>query len=266
MLRYRLLASAAAAVLAMAACDMPQSGSVGSPVALGTFKADPSGSASYSMLPSLAFYRVTGAMFVNTSVASDSCLDAPYSDGTDAGPVVAPGISAGDYVLLSLGSRTDTLRRSMLGDPFYRTSGGQSIPFTPGDSMVIRVAGDPNGFPASTFRGRTAEALTVGAVNLPAPGDQMTVNWSPAGGSGAAVLVALRYASSDSVASFNRQVACTFVDDGTAAVPAPAVINWLRSSRRDMVVQRLRSILEQVAVPRSYFNVVSVFETQVSVP
>jgi hypothetical protein len=257
------LATVAFSALAVAACDFQPGGLAGSPVALGTLTTVRSGT-TYAMQPTIGFYRVTGAVFVNTSFVSDTCFEAPYSESTSEGSNSSLAISAGDYVVLAVGGRSDTLRRSTAVDPFYRAGGGL-IPFTPGDSMVITVKGDPNGFPASTFRGKTAEPFTFGPIVKPADGNPITITWSPGGVGGSAILVALRFASGTST-TIDRQVACTLVDDGTATIPGPTILNWLRASQHDVVGQRLRAILQQVDVPRSYFNVTSVFETSATVP
>jgi hypothetical protein len=262
--RAMRLAIVALMPLAVAACDFQPGGLAGSPVALGTFTTARVG-ATYSMQPTIAFYRVTGAVFVNTSVVRDTCFEAPYSESTSEGSNSSLAISAGDYVVLAVSGRSDTLRRSSAVDPFYRLGSGLSVPFTPGDSMVITVKGDPNGFPASTFRGKTAEPFAFGPISRPADGDPITLTWSPAGVGGSAILLALRFASGTST-TIDRQVACTLVDDGTATIPGPTILNWLRSAQHDVVGQRLRAILEQVDVPRSYFNVTSVFETSAAVP
>ncbi|MEA3247096.1 MAG: hypothetical protein U9Q74_13160 [Gemmatimonadota bacterium] len=258
------LVAVALAVLAVAACDFQPGGLAGSPVALGTFTTGRAGT-TYSMQPIIGFYRVTGAVFVNTAFVTDTCFEAPYADTTSQNSNASLAISAGDYVVLAVSGRSDTLRRSSTVDPFYRVGGGLSIPFTPGDSMVITVKGDPNGFPASTFRGKTAEPFTFGPITKPADGNPITITWSPAGVGGSAILVALRFASGTST-TIDRQVACTLVDDGTATIPGTTILNWLRATKHDVVGQRLRSILQQVDVPRSYFNVTSVFETSATVP
>jgi hypothetical protein len=261
MVRIVRLTALVLAVSTIAACDFATGGAAGYAVGVGAFPTNQSG-AVYSAAPAIGFYRVTGAAFINTNVLRDTCFETVYRDPTDVVPT-ATLINAGEYITLSLGARTDTLRRSTLADPYYRLSTGQSIPYQPGDSMIVNIPGDPNGFPASTFRGRTAEAFTIGDIVPPEPGTDMPVTWTPAAGDGAAMLMAFRFSTDTVTSTFNRQVACTFIDDGSAVLPGQVGFNWAAATHRDVVAQRLRSILEQVNVPRSYFNLTSYFERSV---
>ena len=59
---------------------------------------------------------------------------------------------------------------------------------------------------------------------------------------------------------FDRQIACSFIDDGSGQVPASLATDWITATNRDMIAQRVRTILTQIAVPLSYFNVVSAFD------
>ena len=59
---------------------------------------------------------------------------------------------------------------------------------------------------------------------------------------------------------YDRQVACSFADDGTGTIPATMAGLWVASTKRDLLAQRMRAMLSQVDVPRSYINLVSTFD------
>lgn len=246
-----------ASTLVFSACDAVTGGTSGNPVGVGGIAARTKG-AGYTTGPALAFYRVTGATFITSANTRDTCFVAEYSDAMDTQASTAPKLSAGAFVRLTLGTRTDTLTQSTAGtDVSYRSTLASGIPFTPGDSMVITIPGDPNGFPASTWRGKTAEPFVITPITIPAVG-AIPVSWSPAQDANSAMFITFRYAAGTS-ATFNRQIACTFVDDGSATVPAIATPEWLAATNRDYTGTRIRTILGTVDVPLSYFNVVSSF-------
>ena len=254
----RLTVAALLATAALSACELPTAGVTGNPVGVGSLTARTSGM-TYTTRPEVTFYRVTGAVFVSTQGITDTCVQLPFGDSTAGAPSTTPRLSAGAYVAIKIGSRTDTLTRATGGtDPTYRTASVAGFPFTPGDSMVITVAGDPNGFPASTFRGRTAEPFVISPLIIPAAGAPIQVTWSPPGDVAAAMLISFQYAAGTSTTR-NRQLACTFLDDGAASVSAVTASPWLTATNRTMTGQRVRTILSEVSVPRSYFNILSTF-------
>ena len=94
---------------------------------------------------------------------------------------------------------------------------------------------------------------------MPASGNPINLTWTPASDLHAAMFVTFRYIAGTAT-SFNRQIACSFLDDGSGQVPATVAADWMLAANRDMTAQRLRSILVQIDVPLSYFNVVSTFD------
>jgi hypothetical protein len=247
-----------AATLALSACDAVTSGSSGNPVGIGNLVARTKG-AGFTTAPTFTFYRVTGATFVSTQSVRDTCFATAFNPNATPNPNTSSQIGAGAFVAVVTGSRTDSLVRTTGGtDQTYRSSLASGIPFTPGDSIVITTKGERNGFPTSTFRGKTAEAFTINPITVPAAGQPIVVTWTAAQAPGSAMFVNFHYAVSGS-ATMNRQIACTFVDDGSAIVQGSLTTDWVNSAVRDYTGQRVRTILEQVPVPLSYLNVVSSF-------
>lgn len=262
MIRNRsLVITFLAATALVTACDSVTGSSSGSPIGVGGITARAKG-AGFTTAPQIAFYRVSGATFESASGVRDTCFLAAYSDAPTTGTTSAAGLGAGAFLTLSLGSRVDTLTRTGGAlDPVYRSSLNAGIPYTPGDSMIITIPGDRTGFPTSTFRGRTAEPFSMGQLIVPANGNPINITWTPATDPNAAMFVTFRYiASGSSVTTFNRQIACSFVDDGSGQVPATVATAWITATSRDMTAQRIRTILAQVDVPLAYFNLVSAFD------
>lgn len=210
----------------------------------------------YTTSPAIAFYRVAGATLVNSAITRDTCFETTYTPSGDTVATIAPPVSAGSFVLFAVGGHTDTLKRSNSLDPYYRASG--AIAFTPGDSVTVTIPGDANGFPMSSFRAGTAEAFTVDTIASVTEGDPVSVTWTSSRTPGSAMLIAFRYASSGA-RTLDREVACSLVDDGSVAVSGAIMQNWERATIREAVAQRLRSLIAQVSVPRSYFNLTSTF-------
>jgi hypothetical protein len=247
-----------AASVAVSACDAVTGTSSGSPIGVGGIAARTKG-AGFTTAPQIAFYRVSGANFVTADGVRDTCFLAAYSEAS-TGTTTASALSAGAFITIGIGNRVDSLTRVAGSlDPTYRSTLAAGIPYTPGDSMVITVPGDRAGFPASTFRGKTAEAFTMTPLVVPAAGNPINLTWTPASDLHAAMFVTFRY-TTGTATSFNRQIACSFLDDGSGQVPATVAADWMLAVNRDMTAQRLRSILMQIDVPLSYFNVVSTFD------
>ncbi|MBM4194640.1 MAG: hypothetical protein FJ202_09725 [Gemmatimonadetes bacterium] len=257
---HRVLLTAVAAVTLVSACDTVTSSGGGSPIGVGGIAARAKGTG-FTTAPQIAFYRVSSANFVSAAGVRDTCFDAAYSASATTGSITAAALSAGSAVLLTIGNRTDTLVRIAGGlDPTYRSSLTAGIPYTPGDSMVITIPGDRNGFPASTFRGKTAEAFTIADIQPPASGQPINATWTPSSDANSAMFITLRYVAGTTATTFNRQVACSFVDDGSGLISASVASAWSAATTRDFTAQRVRTILAQVEVPLSYLNVVSTFD------
>ena len=252
-----------AASVCVTACDSVIGNSSGSPIGVGGISARTKG-AGYTTAPQLAFYRVSGATFESAAGVRDTCFLAAYSETTSGTGGSSAGnlLSAGPFVAVKLGNRVDSLTRTGGAlDPVYRSSLSAGIPYTPGDSMVITIPGDRSGFPTSTFRGRTAEPFTMAPLIVPPIGSPINITWTPATDPNAAMFVTFRYVSNGSTATaFNRQISCSFVDDGSGQVSPSTAADWISATKRDMIAQRIRTILAQVDVPLSYFNLVSTFD------
>lgn len=250
-----------ATTVAVGGCDAVTGSANGSPIGVGGISARTKG-AGYTTAPQIAFYRVSGATFVSTQGITDTCFVAAYSESGSSGQTSATALGAGAYIALALGARTDSLVRTGGAlDATYRSQATSGIPYTPGDSMVITIPGDRAGFPTSTFRGKTAEAFTMTPIVAPAAGSPLNVTWTAAVDPNAAMFVTFRYVSSGSTSTtFNRQVACSFVDDGSGQVPASTAAEWIAATKRDYTAQRIRTILVQIDLPLSYFNIVSTFD------
>lgn len=247
-----------AAVILLAGCDALNTGVSGNPVGVGGLTARTSGTG-FTTSPGVTFYRVSSATFVTTAGVRDTCVDITYSESSGGPSTSATGIGGGTHVILLLGNRTDTLRRTAGStDLTYHSSSAAGLSFTPGDSMTFIVAGDANGFPAATFKGRTAEPFTLDPVTVPEAGSPVTLTWTPATDANAAMAMSLRYVTGSGT-TLNRQISCTFVDDGSATVAGAMASAWISATTRTIVAQRNRTILEQVTVPLSYFNIVSTF-------
>ena len=249
------------ATIGVSACDAVTGSSGGSPIAVGGIAARTKGTG-FTTAPEIAFYRVSGATFVSAAGVTDTCFITTYSTATSTGGTPATALSAGPYVSLAIGNRVDSLTHTGGSlDAVYRTSLPAGIPFTPGDSVVITIPGDRAGYPASTFRGRTAEAFTMGQLVVPANGNPINLTWTPATDLNAAMFVTFRYIDpTTSATAFNRQIACSFIDDGTGQVPATIATFWIMATTRDMTAQRVRTILQQIDVPLAYFNIISAFD------
>jgi len=256
----RLFVLLAATTPLLAGCDPIGGVQGGNPIGIAVLNARTQGSG-YTTSPQVAFYRVASATFLSAQGVQDSCVNIPYF-GTGGTSTTATAIGGGSYVLIEVSGQVDSLRRTPgSADQTYRASQSSGITFTPGDSIVITVPGERSGFPTATFRGRTAEPFTMNPTTIPPTGEPMTLSWTPATDGNSAMFIQLRF-TTGTASTFNRQVSCSFRDDGSGTIAALLLEQFYASGLRDTVpiAQRVRTIVAQVDVPLSYFNMVSEFD------
>jgi hypothetical protein len=252
-----LVVIAAAGLLS--ACDAVGGGASGNPVGVAQLDTRTKG-AGFTTGPIIAFYRLTGATFLSALTVYDTCFTAPYTATSTTPTSDATTLSGGAYVAIQIGNAKDTLRRAASGtDATYRSSLTSGLSFTPGDSVFVTIVGDANGFPPAIFRGRTAEPFTLNAPTYGVAGDPITATWTAATDPNSAMFLTFRYATGGATA-FNRQIACSFIDDGSGTVQGFLGSDWINSPLHDVIAERVRTIVDGVQVPKSYFNLVSVFD------
>ncbi len=213
-------------------------------VSISTYQDDLVGTA---MAPEVIFYDKTDLRI--TPPSADSCQFAAYtpSQNVNTGSFT---LSAGDYLLSTIRTRTDTLRPYFIGNlAIYRPPTGRVIPFIPGDTLTLQVPGSPSGFPAITSSVRTAEAFTHEPVTTPAEGQPLTLTWTPAPQSGSLMTFALRYANNFSTdQSPNEQVFCGFTDDGSGTIPAEFLDFWRNAPVASRSVRAIRLRVKEVVI------------------
>ena len=213
-------------------------------VSISTYADDLAGT---TMAPEAIFYDKTDLRI--TPPGADSCQFAAYT----ANPNVNTNsftLSAGDFLLSTVRTRTDTLRPYFVGNlAIYRPPTGRVIPFVPGDTLTLQVPGAPSGFPAITANVRTAEAFTHDPVTIPAEGQPLALRWTPAPQPGSLMTFALRYANSFSTdQSPNEQVFCGFTDDGTGTIPAEYLDFWRNAPVASRSVRAIRLRVKEVVI------------------
>lgn len=244
----------------LSACDPISSTNGGSPIGVAVMNARTQGSG-YTTSPQIAFFRVTSATFVSAIGVVDTCQAVLYSASTTQ-QGGATTLGGGTAIGISVSGRTDTLTRIVGGtDPTYRSSLASGLVFTPGDSVTFTIPGDRNGFPTATFTGKTAEAFTFTPMAAPVAGQPINISWTAPDDGNSAMYVQLRY-TTGTATGFNRQVSCTFRDDGSGTIPAVVLADYMASTNRDAqpTLQRVRTIVASLPTPISYFNLVSEFD------
>lgn len=245
----------------VASCDnlTGVSGGSGTPIGIVLMNARTKGTG-YTTYPNVNFYSVASATFAFSTITSDTCVVGPY-DSTTVGTNTATRIGAGASVVLSVSGDTDSLYKATTSDQTYHPAALAGIPFNPGDSVSLNIAGDAAGFPAIQASARTAEPFTIYRPTIPPSGQPMIVQWTPATDNNAAMYVAMLYNSGGGT-TLNAQVFCDFHDDGQGTVQ-PSLINALASSSVPFVLeaQRLRTNLLTTTIgTTAYLNIVSTFE------
>jgi len=187
------------------------------------------------------FFQGSLAAVPNAEFATaDTCADVLLTEGNNL--VGVTYLDAGPTVDVTLGGVARTFDRTTTAQGLaYRAS--SPPPYTPGDSIVVTVAGVPGGFPGGTIRAKTAEAFTFPTdIPLPAGTEAIKLTWTPPQDPRSAMIVSLRYATINNPALATRNLLCTFVDDGVDSIPFRWHQNWSTSQGvRAVVATRLRT-------------------------
>jgi hypothetical protein len=224
-----------------------------------TVNALKSTSGTYRTSPEGMFFIGRLSSVPNAGLVLDSCTNGLFTgSGNQLNGVTF--LDAGSPVTTRLGARLDTLTRvTGTTNTIYVKPNGETVPYTPGDSIVATVPGAVGGFPASTIRAKTAEAFTADAVPVPTGTDAIQLRWTRGADLQSAMIVELRYNPSGG-ATPTKELLCSYTDDGIDSIPFRQHQPWSASgvSAREVVFTRLRTAF--VAIPNGLLEVISTFQ------
>ena len=224
------------------------------------------GTDTYGARPSALFFSAAGIFLSSSVVARDSCIEQrfppeitnPALDYLDPGaPVIARFTrpqTSGNLTEHSQGAVTS-----------YVLPEGATIAFVPGDTITVEVPGTEDGFEETTIVARTAEKFTPSVLTLPASSQaDMPVSWTPGATAipGSAMFYSLRY-SAPATDVINREIACFFIDDGSASVPFEVLFNFREATLRDVRASRVRVTANRIGT--TVTHVTSTFSATVPV-
>ncbi len=244
--------------LSLTSCIKATDNSAGTPVGIMTMNARTKG-AGYVTYPVLNFYSARSAVFTEARSRTDSCIKTAYAPSSTDPNAGVTQISGGIAIAINVSGRADTLRKISTIGQTYTLSTTSGLAFSPGDSITISIPGDLAGFPRATFTSRTAEPYTFGPVIVPPVGSPIPLTWSAANDLNSAMLVMLRYSSTNNGA-LDTQIFCDFADTGVASVPAALAAPWAASGTRTVFTQRLRTLVAQPSGSSAFFNLTSTFD------
>jgi hypothetical protein len=248
----------AALALSLTSCLKATDNTAGTPIGIMSMNARTKGTG-YTTYPVLNFYSARTAVFTAAQSRTDSCAKTTYTPNSTDPNVGVTQIGAGVALAINLSGHADTLRKVSATNQTYTLNSTAGMSFTPGDSITLIIPGDLSGYPRNTIVARTAEPYTFGAVTVPAIGAAMPLTWSAASDLNSAMLVMLRYSSTNN-GTLDTQIFCDYADDGTATIPAALASLWAASTTRTFFSQRLRTIVAQPSGTNVYFNLISTFD------
>lgn len=255
--RWTWLLSAAVAGLVVA-CDNGLSG-VGTQQTWGfvTIAATKATDGSHHAQAEGLFFKGILSAVPNASFTVDTCADGALTIGNNL--VGVTYLDAGAAVTTSFAGVPSTLDRTTTTEGIaYQPTNG-TIPYTPGDSVVVTVPGVSGGYPSGTIRAKTAEAFTFSNVDVPAGTETIQLNWPTPQDPNSAIVVSLRYSTTANPGVLSRNVLCTFVDDGADSIPFRWHRPWSSSQGdRAVVVTRLRT--NYVAAGEGNLGVISTYQ------
>ena len=256
--RFVVLATIVLLSAVLTACDSATSPDA-SLTAIGVIvlgaKSTPRG---YITTPVANFYKVTGATFLNAQNHPDNCGFSTFDPTltTSFSTAGTPAL-AGGGIATTVSGHTDSLKVTSLKDFTYRLLTSTGIAFTPGDSVKFVIQGNSNGYPAYRVTGRTAEAFTLGPIDLTKAPTGIPITWSLPADTNSAMLISLRYAPSGS-ATITQQISCVVRDDGFFLLPINISNTYANATQQTFLIQRLRTVVSSPS-GNNFINVVSTF-------
>lgn len=195
----------------------------------------------HQTLPEAFFFRGRLGGIPRSDIALDSCNTVGYNPTGSGGSLTGVTyLDAGAQVGFTLGGQSNPLDRLVDQNRTYYQPAGGALVYTPGDSVVVDIPGTPGGFPAATIRAKTAEAFTMSSIDIPEGTEAIELNWDAAPTPGSAMVVSLPFAGENS-ATINRQVLCTFRDDGADSIKFAWYQDWAAAGQRQSFATRLRT-------------------------
>ncbi|HXE61124.1 MAG TPA: hypothetical protein VN607_10475 [Gemmatimonadaceae bacterium] len=224
-----------AALASLGACklnsDLPTSRPLGVIVLDDTLSAD----SSTILSPVAHFFDGSGVSVPVSGITQDSCLVIPYLADTGAFPysLLTP-LNAGDSVLVQAGNTTASLYPEL--DPLTNAPNGQydlhsePLAWVPGTPVSITVPGatGPGTYPAAAVSAATAAPFTVGHIDRAPAEDAFNISYSPAGGTGFAVVFAIAFDTAATATGnpIHLEMYCSDADTGTFPVPVTVARIW----------------------------------------
>ncbi len=249
------LALAALATVTVACLDSTNPASV--PFGFVTFVAQQAGSG-FTASPIGTFFSASG-LGVPTAISPwDSCRLQTYSRAAVGLGEVYPSISAGAAIQLKVAGRTDSLFPGTVGREVQYRLRAASMPYVPGDTVSVVIPGHADGFPAITFKAKSAEALTVTDFGTPSGTSRLDLRWNAGQDLNSTVSFAFRYGALNAD-TLNTQVYCQFRDDGADSIPTKYMSIWAQARVKTWVASRVRTYVAPVA-RGGYFDFISTFD------
>ncbi|HMN07878.1 MAG TPA: hypothetical protein PKC83_03750 [Gemmatimonadaceae bacterium] len=220
----------------------------------------------YRLAPNATFFRGSITSIPDARIRTDSCFAVgdyvPPSSSNFSGVTF---LDAGESISARIGAATTPIPRVTSGGALtYALGTGTTIPFTPGDSVVITVPGVAGGFPASEIRGRSAEPFTLIDPITPST-TSIPLKWTAATDGNSALIVSLQYTPSGTGAK-TQEIRCAYTDDGVDSIPLRQHQAWSATSNVDraVVLTRLRTSI--IPVTDGAMEIISTFVVPTPTP
>ena len=215
--------------------------------------------------PNAQFFRGSVTSVPDARIRTDSCFYVgDYTAPSGSSITGVTYLDAGANITTTIGATaTPVPRMSTGGAPTYGLPTGTTVPYLPGDSAIVTIPGADGGFPASEIRGRTAERVTISAID---PSTQtIPLTWSAATDNNSALLVSLQYTPSGTSAR-TQEIRCAFTDDGVDSIPVRQHQAWSATTNvnRNVTVTRLRTSI--VLVDGGAMELISTYQVPTPTP
>ena len=193
--------------------------------------------------PQALFYSSLSSPTLSGRGAADACGRFQYPSPPSGESI--DEMPAGESVTLTMRGAEYPLVPTSIGSRRPYSMPEPGVSYQPGDSVVVNIPGAPDGFPAMTIRGRTAEVFVLGPIDTTAAASD-EVTWTPAGDDSSRMVLSMQYHDELRPGEgVNAQIFCTFHDDGAGTISEVLLRGWTTSTgARRVQAVRWRSAVE----------------------
>jgi hypothetical protein len=213
--------------------------------------------------PTATFFTSQPTELPNSRVGSDQCGTFSFVPES-----FAPGnLLAGAALQLQVGSQSYSMSERSNVPRVYGLTGGETFPYTAGDTLRVSIPGQAGGFPPAQIAVRLAEPVALAPLVVTEADQDLAFQWETNGDANSSLIISMRYTTAVTTEVPDAQLLCIVRDNGAYTIPAGTLGIYYASNPASRSVNVLRWRTNAVRVDdRSQLYIVSTSDTSFTLP